>query len=249
MQDSKLYNSSDRLKYITTLLHLNTNDIAQKLDVSASFISHLYRDSSAKLRNLHLYAFSSAYNIPMEVFEYKKDEEFVTQDEIRDIVYRNREIVHRNREKDKIKKDIKIINKLIGEWYMYSYPSNPKQIKEELWETKTLFYADGTVKDEHHNMGYLLSNQNQTIILKESSFSKNITSVTFDNSQIEHNVFLFSRVSKSNGVNRELFNFGVASKNRMNLEDVKYILGDKAQVQMKIDVYLKERMSPFQEIE
>jgi len=243
MKDIKLYNSSDRLKYITTLLNLNTNDISQKLDVSASFISHLYRDSSAKLRDLHLYAFSSAYNIPMEAFEYKKDEEFVTQDEIRDIVQRNRDI-----EDDKFKKDIKIIDKLVGEWYMYSYPSNPKQIKEDLWETKTLFYADGTVEDEHHNIGYLLSNRNQTIILKESSFSKNITSITFDNSQIGYNIFLFSRVSKSNGVNRELFNFGVASKNRMNLEDVKYILGDKAKVQMKIDVYLKERMTPFQEI-
>ncbi|RUM75306.1 MAG: hypothetical protein DSZ11_02490 [Sulfurovum sp.] len=244
MKNIKLYNSSDRLKYITTLLHLNTNDIAQKLDVSASFISHLYRDSSAKLRNLHLYAFSSAYNISMEAFEYKKEEEFVTQDEIRDIVHRNRDI-----EDNKFKKDIKIICKLVGKWYMYSYPSNPKQIKEELWETETLFYADGTVEDEHHSVGYILSNQNQTIILKESSFSKNITSVTFDNSQIGYNVFLFSRVSKSNGVNRELFNFGVASKNRMNLEDVKYILGDRAKVQMKIDVYLKERMTPFQEIE
>jgi len=211
--------------------------------VSETLISHLYNDRSNKLKKIHLYAFSSAYNIPMEVFEYKKDEDFVTQDEIRDIVYRNRDI-----EDDKFKKDINIINKLVGKWYMYSYPSNPKQIKEDLWETKTLFYADGTVEDEHHNMGHLLSNQNQTIILKESLFSKNITSVTFDNSQIGYNVFLFSRVSKSNGVNRELFNFGVASKNRMNLEDVKYILGDRAKVQMKIDVYLKERMAPFQEI-
>jgi len=244
MKNIKLYNSSDRLKYITTLLQLNTNDIAQKLNVSASFISHLYRDSSAKLRDLHLYAFSSAYNIPMEAFEYKKYEEFVTQNEIRDIVQRNREI-----EESIFKKDINIINKLVGKWYMYSYPSNPKQIKEDLWETKTLFYADGTVEDGHHNIGYILSNQNQTIVLKESLFNKNITSVTFDNSQIGHNVFLFSRVSKSNGVNRELFNFGVASKNRMNLEDVKYILGDRAKVQMKIDVYLKERMAPFQEVE
>ena len=56
------------------------------------------------------------------------------------------------------------------------------------------------------------------------------------------------RVSKSNGVNRELFNFGVVSKNRMELEDVKYILGERAKVQIKIDSDLKERMAPFQEI-
>jgi len=243
MQDNRLYNSSDRLKYITTLLCLKTKDIAKKLGVSDTLISHLYRDSSAKLRDLHLYAFSSAYNIPMEAFEYKKKEEFITKDEIRDIIQRNRKI-----KKDKFTKDTEIINKLVGEWYMYSYPSNPRQIKEGLWETKTLFFADGTVEDEHQNRGYLLSNRNQTIILKESSFSKNITSITFDNSQIGYNVFLFSRVSKSNGVNRELFNFGVASKNRMELEDVKYILGERAKVQIKVDSDLKERMTSFQEI-
>jgi len=243
MKDNRLYNSSDRLKYITTLLNLKTKDIAKKLDVSDTLISHIYRDSSAKLRYLHLYAFSSAYDIPMEAFEYKKEEEFVTKDEIRDIVQ-----IHREIKNDKFTKDTKIIKKLMGEWYMYSYPSNPKQIKEELWETKTLFYVDGTVEDEHENRGYLLSNRNQTIILKESSFSKNITSITFDNSQIGYNIFLFSRVSKSNGVNRELFNFGIASKNRMELDDVKYILGDRAKVQIKVDSELKERMTSFQEI-
>jgi transcriptional regulator with XRE-family HTH domain len=243
MKDNKLYNNSDRLKYITTLLCLKTKDIAKILDVSDTLISHLFRDSSAKLRDLHLYAFSSAYNIPMEAFEYKREEEFVSKDEIRDIVQRNREI-----EKDKFTKDIKIINKLVGEWYMYSYPSNLKQAKEELWETKTLFYDNGAVEDEHKNIGHILSNQNQTIIMKESSCSKNITSITFDNSQIDYKVFLFSRVSKSNGVNRELFNFGVVSKNRMKLEDVKYILGERARVQIKIDSDLKERMAPFQEI-
>jgi len=243
MQDNRLYNSSDRLKYITTFLCLKTKDIAKKLDVSDTLISHIYRDSSAKLRDLHLYAFSSAYDIPMEAFEYKKEEEFVTKDEIRDIIQRNREI-----KKDKFRKDIEIINRLVGEWYMYSYSSNPRQIKEGLWETKTRFYADGSVEDEHENRGYILSNRNQTILLKESSFSKNITSITFDNSQIGYNIFLFSRVSKSNGVNRELFNFGVVSKNRMELTDVKYILGERAKVQIKIDSDLKERMTSFQDI-
>ncbi len=235
--DKKLYNNSEKLKYITDLLNLKTKNIAEKLGVQDSFVSKLYLDSSNKLKPLHLYAFSSAYNIPMKVFN---DKSIDSKEKIRVIL-----------EQEKNNKSIfinenKIIEQLVGDWYLYSYPSNSKQAK--VWETKTTFYSDGTVVDEHNNRGVVHVGRNQSIILKESDGSKNITSITFDNYQVRYKIFPFSRVSKSNGINKELFNFGVFSKHKIELNEIVEILGEKSMVQLKMDYGLLERLSSYLDI-
>ena len=233
-----LFYNEEKLKYVSKLLNLKTKDIAKKLGVQDSFISKLYDYGTGKLKPIHLYAFSKAYNIPMVIFE---DESIDSEEKVKKILesYQSNKSIFKN-------KDTQILDELLGDWYMYSYPSNLKQA--ELWEVKTTFYEDGSVVDEYKNRGFIHIGKNQSIILKESACSKNITSITFDNYSVYYKVFLFSRVSKSNGVNQELFNFGICSKNKIAIDEVKKILGDREKVQMKIDSLMKERISSYMEI-
>ena len=238
-EDSNILSyNEEKLKYLSKLLNLKTKDIAKKLGVQDSFISKLYDYRSGKLKPIHLYAFSKAYNIPMVIFEDKSIE---SEEKVKEILesYQSNNSIFKN-------KDMKLLDELIGDWYMYSYPSNLKQA--ELWEVKTTFCKDGSVIDEYKNRGFIYIGKNQSIILKESSVSQNITSITFDNYSVYYKVFLFSRVSKSNGVNHEMFNFGICSKHKIAIDEVKKILGDRDKVQMKIDYLIKERLSSYMEI-
>jgi len=223
-----------KLAYIKKKLNLSTKDMAKKLEVSSAFISKLKNpyETATRLRTIHIYGICLAYNIPLEIFENRDIDSADKIDEILNKQHKEDTIFHHNRE---------ILDKLVGIWYMYSYPSNPRLA--DIWETKTTFYDDYRVEDEHQNSGTLNIGQNQTIILKESNGSKNITSITFDNARIFYNVFIFSRVSKSNSMNKELFNFGICSREKLKKELVKEILGDVKRVQLQMNYDVLERVS------
>ena len=230
----KLEDNKIKLAYIQKKLNLATKDIAKKLEVSSAFISKLKNpfETTTRLRKLHLYAFSLAYNIPMEIFENKDIDTSAKIDELLSKQHAELSIFQHNKE---------ILDKLVGTWYMYSYPSNPRLA--DVWEIETTFYNNYRVIDEHENQGTLNIGKNQSIILKESAGSKNITSITFDNSRIFYNAFLFSRVSKSNSMNKELFNFGICSRKKLDKDEVKIILGEVQQVQLQMNYTILERIS------
>jgi len=223
-----------KLAYIQKKLQLATKDIAKKMEVSSAFISKLKNtfETNTRLRNLHIYAFCFGYNIPIEIFENSDIDTMDKIDELLNKQHKENTIFQYNRE---------ILEKLVGCWYMYSYPSNPRFA--DIWETKTIFYDDYHIVDEHDNHGTLNIGKNQCIILKESKGSKNITSITFDNSRIFYNVFIFSRVSKSNSMNKELFNFGLCSRKKLDKKLVKEILGDVSSVQLQMNYDVLERIS------
>jgi len=232
--DNKLESNEEKLAYIIKTLGLVTKDIAKKLGVSSALISQIknHYESSNRLRNIHLYAICFAYNVPIEIFENKKLDTKEKIDEILNQKFKESSIFEHNKE---------VLDKLVGTWYMYSYPSNPRLT--DVWETETVFYNDYRVIDEHENRGTLHIGKNQSIVLKESAGSKNITSITFDNSRVFYNVFLFSRVSKSNGMNKEIFNFGICSRKRLDKEEVKNILGEVNQMQLQINYDVLERIN------
>ena len=229
IEDNKL-----KLAYIQKKLNIATKDMAKKLEVSSAFISKLKNpyETTTRFRSLHIYAICLAYSIPIEIFENKTID---TADKINEVLkqqHREDSIFHYNQE---------ILNKLLGKWYMYSYPSNLRLA--DVWETETTFYDDYRVIDEHENQGTLNIGKNQTIILKESAGSKNITSITFDNARIFYNSFIFSRVSKSNSMNKELFNFGLCSRKKLDKTLVKEILGDINGVQLQMSYDILERVN------
>ena len=232
--ENKIESNEEKLAYVIKTLGLVTKDIAKKLGVSSALISQIknHYESSNRLRNIHLYAICFAYDVPIEIFENKKIDSTEKIDEILNQKHQESSIFEHNKE---------VLDKLVGTWYMYSYPSNPRLTT--VWETETVFYNDYRVIDEHENKGTLHIGKNQCIVLKESAGSKNITSITFDNSRVFYNVFLFSRVSKSNGMNKEIFNFGICSRKKLDKEEVKNILGEVNQMQLQINYDVLERIN------
>ena len=137
--------------------------------------------------------------------------------------------------------DHTILQKLLGTWYLYSYPSN--QNLSEVWSTETYIYDDFSVEDVHKNRGLLHIGKNQSLIIKESHNSKNITTTIFDNARITYGNFPFSRIAKSNSFNREILSFGFFSKRKIDKQEAQEILGEIKNVQLQMDYNLIERIS------
>ena len=231
MKDIFFY-KEEKLKYVIQYLRLKSKDISTKLGISSSMLSQIQQYHSNKLKPLHLYAISKAYNIPMEIFENRLID---TPEKINAILDNSQ------KEETLFYKNEHLFEKLIGKWYLYSYPSNPNHTG--VFETEHTIYSDASVEDEHKNRGKLYLGKHQSIIIKESHNSKNLTSITFDNSRVTYEYFIFSRVSKSVSLNQELFNFGFFSRERLPEERVKFILGTKEKVQLQIDYKMLERLS------
>ncbi|CAA6821360.1 MAG: Unknown protein [uncultured Sulfurovum sp.] len=228
---SLLYNNEEKLNYVIKKLNLQTKEIAQKLEITPALISQIQNHYNGKLKKIHLYAICNAYNIPMEIFE----NENINREEIID------ELLDQAEQNIMFHDDHDILDKLAGLWYVYSYPSNPKL--SEVWCTETTIYENFQVEDAHKNRGKLYIGEKQSIILKESNNSKNVTSITFDNNRITYETFPFSRVSKSNSLNKELFNFGFFSRRKMSKEEAKEVLGSVNEVQLQMNYELLERIN------
>jgi len=230
LEEESLYNNEEKLNYILKKLNLSTKEIAQKLEISTGLVSQIQNPFNSKLRKIHLYALSHAYNIPMDIFE---DESINTKNQIDHML--------KQASFDIFEKDYKILEKLIGVWYLYSYPSNPNL--SEVWTTQTHIYDDFTVLDIHNNKGKLHIGTKQSMIIKQSNNSKNLTVTVFDNDRITYGAFPFSRIAKSNNFNREILSFGFCSKEKLSKERAKAILGSIEKVQLQIDYDIIERIS------
>jgi len=229
-KDETLYNNEEKLNYILKKLNITTKEIAEKLEISTGLVSQIQNPFNGKLRKIHLYAISKAYNIPIDIFE----DETINSKEIIDYMLKQASF-------NIFKKDYEVLKKLIGVWYLYSYPSNPNL--SEVWTTETYVYDDFTVLDTHRNRGRLYIGKKQSLIIKESNNSKNITTTVFDNDRITYGNFPFSRVAKSNNFNREILSFGFFSREKISKERAKEILGRVEQVQLQMDYSLIDRVS------
>jgi transcriptional regulator with XRE-family HTH domain len=223
------YYKEEKLKYILKVLKIQNKDIAQKLDIGLVTVANIKNYHQNRLRKHHLYAICTAYNIPLEIFE-------------NDSINTNEKVDNILKDRDEIfTKDYELLDKLKGDWYLYSYPSN--SAIAEVWETETTIYEDFFVEDMHGNRGKLFIGKNQSIILKESRNSKNITSITFDNNRVAYGIFPFSRVSKANSINKELFNFGIFSHEKLEINKAKEILGAVKGVQLQMKQDILERIN------
>lgn len=223
------YYNEEKLKYVIKRLNLSNKEIAEKLEINRTLVANIQSYHQNRLRKCHIYAFCYAFDIPIEIFE---NQDINTKEQIDNILLKRKDIFI---------KDYELLEKLKGKWYLYSYPSNLGFA--DVWETITIINSDFSVEDMHQNRGKLLIGRNQSIILKESHNSKNITSITFDNNRVTYGKFAFSRVSKSNLLNKELFNFGFFSREKLPLDKAKEILGDRSEVQLQIKEGLLERIN------
>ena len=218
----------EKLRYVINKLDLSTGEISKKLEMRSDTISNIKNPYKTRLKQYHIYAICSAYDIPKEIFENDKIKNTQEIDNILDLSKDTKKIFEMDNE---------IINRLLGTWYFYSYQSNGKDI----WQTTTTIYDDLTTKDTNGNRGKLLIGKIQSTIIKET-YSKYLSSTTFDNNRVTRKIFPFSRISKVNGRGDELLNFGVCSKIKLNDSEANYILGNPQKVQLQMDYEMLRRI-------
>ncbi|NEW61313.1 hypothetical protein GSY74_08455, partial [Sulfurovum sp. bin170] len=141
--------------------------------------------------------------------------------------------------------DNRVLQKLLkddGLWYFYSYPSN-NNMEEKVWIIQTQFFENFTLIDAYRNKGQLFIGTNQSIVIKEGDNSKNMTAILFDNSKISYDILPFARISKSNGAEEQIFNFGFFSRKEFSEDEAVEILGDIDKLQLKIDYSFVQRVN------
>ena len=235
--NEKFFYNEDKLKFIINYLKLDVKEIANLWGVKPAYISKLREQSHNSLKPMHLYAFTGAFNIPFKVF----DKKIKTSEQVIEILEEHK----REKKEELFSKNKQVLENIEGEWYAYFYPSNRFS---EIYRIKTTVNLDGTVVDANGNRGKLFIGTNQSIIIKESTNSKNLVSITFDNHQVAYEMFHFSLVSKRNHNALEMFNYGFFSRYEIEADMLKDILGEKSKVQLKMECDFSERISEYVEI-
>jgi len=237
------------LEYLKENHNIQVQDIANTFGLSKSSISQMRTRTVAsnQVKKLHIYALESAYDIPKEIFF---DENIKTKEDIKYILdnrkaYLKSNVFFANRE---------ILNTLVGVWYSYFFKSDVLQ-KIELFKNSTLedgIYCiqtsidkDGKVLDENNNGGEVYISENQSMIIKKAINSKNLISMTFDNSQIRYGKISFTLVSKTNNVNKKMFSFGFLSRQKLDIDTAKQILQSPKDMQFKINDEFEERIKHY----
>jgi len=234
MEDKKLYNNGEKLDFIIDYLKLDVNKIEKNFGYTSGYVSKLRNHSYSTLKPMHYYAFESAYNIPRKIFT---DETIKSSKQIIDILEQEK-----RKDIGIFEENEYILKTLLGKWYAYVYPGNPFL---PLYCIETTIHSNYTVTDENNNYGQLLVGELQSVLIKKAINSKNFISILFDNSDVGYKLFHFSMLSKSSQVKREMCSFGFFSRKKIELELAKTILGEKNNVQLKIDFDLKERVAEY----
>jgi len=226
-----------KLDFIIDYLGLSGVQIASKLGIDTSTVSKLRKTHKHRniLKQMHFYALESAYNIPSIIFF---DNNIKTKEQIKSILDNREKYLNTNI----FYNDETLINILSGVWYSYFYPN---QKSKPIYCIETTINKDYKVLDENNNMGKVYLGKNQSMIVKEAHNSKNLISMTFDNSQIAFGIFSFTLVSKTNFNQQKMYSYGFLSRKKIDLISAKAILGDLDSKQLKLDCKFEERLVEY----
>jgi len=233
-----LETKEEKLQFlIKNYFKLSQKKLAQEFEVTEAEMSKIVNNHEKKLKNIHLLGFCYLYDVPYEIFS---NQAFNSEEKISSFLdnhshHKEREIFH---------KDDVLFENLVGVWYSYFYPGSSFG---SIYSIKTTIHPDYTISDENGNHGKLLVGELQSVIIKKAINSKNFISILFDNADVAFKLFHFSMLSKRNHVKREMCNFGFFSRQKITLELAEQILGDKKQVQLKMDCDFKERVAEYAE--
>jgi hypothetical protein len=208
-----------------------------------NFDSRRAKDARSIVR-LQMEGLERHYQIPLEIFDHSvRFEEKLIADMIEEYRVKLKEKEDRA---SIFTPNPKLLKKLEGDWYSYFYPSANFI---ELQSIKTTVYSDYSVIDEYGNRGVVNFGVDQSIIIKESKNSKNLTSIIFNNRTITYSIFPYSMISRTNSSNRAINYFGFFSKKKFDTETAKKILGeDRTLMQIQIPYEFEDRMAPYYKI-
>jgi hypothetical protein len=239
VNNQRLFNNSEKLAFVLRYLDIDINDVVAKFGMSKSYISKLQKHNYEEFKDMHKYAFESAYGVPRVIFD---DPNINSEKKIIEILNGNKYLYSRNIEIFHYANN-ELLRRLEGVWYGYFHHSNQFKPPHQI---KTTIHDDYSVTDANGNSGQLcIGRHNQSMIIKESKNSKNLISMTFDNHRVAYKLFPVSLVSKRNSVNREMLSFGFFSKKELNQDIVEKILGEVKSVQLKMHCDFDERISEY----
>jgi hypothetical protein len=212
---------------------------------SPAHISNLRHESQSQtLTSPHFQLLKLIHQIPIEIWKNdiiyteKSDEKVI--DKIIE-KYREAKITETSTFN---KQNSVYIPLLLGDWYVYSYSTNPKRYEEGIIILETTIHKDYSVTDSHNNTGYLNIRSKESYIEKKTNINENITLIRFSNSNISYGIFNCSINASERGTNGlPLFNFGFFSRKKYSPKEAKYILGNRLNLQLKSDLNFLDRIN------
>jgi len=234
--DMALESNEEKLQFlIKKHFKLSQKKLANDFGFTEIEMSKIVNNQEKKLKNIHLLGFCYLHDVPYEIFENKK---INTEEKIKKVL----ESHQRSKEIEIFNDKNHISKRLIGIWYAYFYPGSSFG---NIYCIETTIHPNFSVSDENGNYGEVLVGELQSVLIKKAINSKNFISILFDNADVGFKLFHFSMLSKRNQVKREMCNFGFFSKEKISLELAEQILGEKKNVQLKMDCDFKERVAEY----
>jgi len=146
----------------------------------------------------------------------------------------------------------KNLNALLGNWNFYFYGSTADKensSKMKLWQLKINISADAQVKFIEDN-GEIFTgiidttfNPKQSIITVIGRNANSTSILVFDNLDIIKKVFKATLIDKQKGTNLDFVSCGIFSKNEIEENLVKFILGDFDKVSFKEEQELSQKIA------
>jgi len=240
-KDKRLANLLDQIinKYIK---------IAKNITIAFGFksntmISNLRNPNNpATINQLHIDGLEKYFDIPIEIWKNI----YLSNEEIDKIITNYRKEKKKFLDNETIfSENRRLLDKLVGIWYAYLYPSNPQSIIENkgVWIVQTIVDYDYSVIDYWGNRGYLQLGKNESLIIKESYDNNDLTIIRFPNRQVPSQHFRFVIVSNQNNTEHEMINVGFYSRIKYSPQKAKEILGDIDNMQLKLDLDFNNRLN------
>lgn len=237
--------NGDKINYLIELLGLTNKEISEKLKVHHTAICHWKKDDG-RLKRVHIYAFSMAYNIPIDIFvldDDVKENKFDTESKIRESV--------RDYQEDKIKKSNslksdKIIKRLSTTHY-YGYNFSNRKNHIDIHENRFVISDDYTISnynndDELIREGTVEITEFQSTLKLKSQRTNTYLNIIFDNDRILDNIFYALFSSKIIVSNDDIMGICILSKNKLPKYLIKYLLQNRRESQLVVRNRLKNRI-------
>lgn len=227
------------LSQIATIYFVQKEEIADKV----STIDFFFTENNNSDSDYIIYKPMHAYH---QIFVFSKESYMIEQFKTSYKKIRNYAKLYKGplNIRDYCKTYTNGMEKLLGDWYLYLYGS------QQLWNLKLKIYSNNLIeiyyKEQLSDVGKIIHNRYQSIILAEDINSRITTTYMFDNSMQELNhAFLVKAIAKQYKSNRDMFTLGICSKEPIELQDIEYILGDGKEQTVFIDDLIKARLSNY----
>lgn len=205
--------NEEKLDFLLDYLKISTSEIADRFETSRSVISQWRSNTYKKFKKLHQYALKDAFDIPLEVF----NESVTTKEQIVSILNKNSSFINSNI-------DYKILKKLIGDRYCYSYSASGVleiNIVRFLDDLTVLCYTNENL--QFYGKIIFLDKAQVVISLSSSEYPYNIFLI-FDSEYIINDIFYAIVIFKSDYSKEDIVEFVIMSKNKLPLKDVKKLI-------------------------